>query len=210
MKLTRLIAAVSAAALLSVMASCDDLVKLKYENGRYIDSKNGVAYISAPVCFEPEATGEEYAIYDKTVLYEISGLNPKEWLTEAYEGIGSIYCSDRITLPDLEGFGADFAYICVSDAITIQIGEISEKVDIDELLSVYFGGEEVSLPTDGTAAYHIKFMSEIYPSVFYDVLYIEHDSQHNYLYDRSTKRCVDVGRILKKYLPSDDDLGDAV
>lgn len=191
---------------LSVLASCDNLIKLKYENGRYVDAMNGVAYVSAPVCFEPEAVGEAYAQYDKTVLYQISGLDPKEWLTEQYEGIGSVYCSEKIDIPDIQSFGADFAYICVSDVLTMQIGEISDKSAVEEIVRLYAEGEEVALPTDGTASYHIKFSSELYPSIFYDVLYVEHDSQHNYLYDRSTKKCVDIGRALKSYLPSDEDL----
>ena len=188
------------------VTSCSGLVKLKYEDGKYLDSRNGVAYISAPVCFEPEAVGKEYAEYNQTVLYAVYGLDPKEWLTEAYEGIGSMYYSDKIELPTLETFGAKSAYICISDAITIKIGEIDSAEKTEELIRLFSEGEEVALPADGTMSYHIKFISDSYPSIFYDVLYVEHDSQHNYLYDRSTKRCVDIGRELKEYLPSDEDL----
>ena len=190
----------------SMASSCSGLVKLKYQDGKYVDSRNGISYISAPVCFEPESVGAEYAEYDKTVLHEIGGLDPREWLTETYEGIGSVYYSDKIELPTLETFGAKSAYICIADAITIQMGEIDSADDVREIIDLFSRGEEVALPVDGTASYHIKFVSDDWPSIFYDVLYVEHDSQHNYLYDRSTKRCVDIGRALKQYLPSDEDL----
>ena len=209
MRIRKIAALLAAVVTLAALTSCTSLVRLVYKDGKYVDARNGVSYLSAPVCFEPESVGEEYAQYDKTVLYTVGKLDPKMYLTEAYEGIGSIYYSDKIELPTLETFGAVSAYICISDMITIQTGEITDKNDVQTLVSLFCEGEETTLPADGTMSYHIKFVSEDYPSIFYDILYVEHDSQHNYLYDRSTKRCVDIGRAMKEYLPSDEDLAQA-
>ena len=34
--------------------------------------------------------------------------------------------------------------------------------------------------------------------------YMSNDSEHNYLYDRGTKHCVDISRLLKDVLPDND------
>ena len=201
----RICAVLLCAASLFALTSCDSLVKITYEDGKYIDKTNGVTYIGASVSYEPVKIGSEYAKYGKTILYEISGLDPAQWLTESYEGIGSIYYADTVTLPSLQEFGAVKIYVCIEAAITMQVSTIDDEAAVSATVEA-LNAESVDLPQDGINNYHLKFVSDTYPSLYYDILYIEVDDQHNYLYDRATKQCVDVGRLLKDFLPSDSDM----
>ena len=92
-------------------------------------------------------------------------------------------------------------------------------------------GEAHDIPTSGKS-YKLKFESEEYPGIYYNLLYIltsheesELDENGNpiieiidgekveltkyvyghYIYDRSTRRCVDIGEILEKYIPYSTD-----
>ncbi|NLZ37854.1 MAG: hypothetical protein GX897_10365 [Clostridiales bacterium] len=192
--------------LLFLLSGCGNLIKISYIDGKYIDKKNNISYIPATVSYEPVSVGDEYAIYDKRVLYTIPGMDPKQWLTEEFEGIGSLYYSDTITPPKLEDFGANLIYICIEDNIIMKVNEINDQEKVTDIVNAFISGEEAELPPDGSNVYHLKFLSPDWPSLYYDILYVEYDSEHNYLYDRGTKHCVDIGRLLKDVLPSDEDI----
>ncbi|NLE13929.1 MAG: hypothetical protein GX628_09695 [Clostridiales bacterium] len=185
---------------IAVFISCSSgIVKITYEDGKYIDKTNGITYLPAGDSYEPTAIGEPYAEYDGGTLYNIPGLDPELWLAEEYDGIGSIFYSEETELPALENFGATEAYICVEDAITMHLQTIDNQSVINRIIEALTGCEDnLQLPSGGTS-YHIKFMSETYPGIYYDILYVECDSG-DYLYDRDTKQCCDAGRILKAYL----------
>ncbi len=171
---------------------------------RHKDKKNGVTYVSAPLCYEPERTGEEvYATCKKLKLdlYEIDGLEPTEWLSEQYEGIGGVWHSEDTTLPDdITGFDADRMYICQEKVITVSLGTVDDKDDIDAVVKAFTEGEPVSLVQEGES-YKLKFASDKYPGLYYNLMYIEGGDGNNYIYDRTTKTCVDVGDVLLDYLP---------
>ena len=187
--------------LILVLSGCGNLIRLSYKDGKYIDKKNNISYIPASVSYEPVSVGAEYAVYDKRVIYIIPGMDPKQWLTEEYEGIGSLYYADTITPPKLEEFGANLIYICVEDNIIMKVNEISDQAKVADIVNTFANGEKTELPPDGSNVYHLKFISSEWPSLYYDILYVEYDSEHNYLYDRGTKHCVDIGRLLKDVLP---------
>jgi len=174
-------------------------VKITYKDGKYIDRAGGVTYLAAGVCYEPVSVGDEYAVYGKTVLYEINGLDPKEWMTEKYDGIGSIYYSEEINLPAFEEFEPNKIYACEVDYIIVRIAEVTDLIDVNAVTDLYLNGEQTELPIDGTHSYHLKFSSEKYPGIYYNLLYVIADGG-NYLYDRDTKRCVEIGGVLEKYI----------
>lgn len=201
MKILRktILTALLAAAL--ALTACSGLVRITGDGEKYYDRANGVTYLSAGVSYEPAAVGPEYALYGKTTLYEIAGLDPRLWLTEAYEGIGSIYYSEEIALPSLAEFGASKAYVCVEDATTLHLVTVDRASDVAAVVNALSAANgEAQLPAGGTS-YHIKFTSDEWPGIYYDILYVEADNGRNYLYDRDTKLCAEAGGMLKAYLP---------
>ena len=181
-----------------LFTSCSPLIKITYDDGRYIDKSNGITYYAAGVSYEPQAVGSKYAKYKKTVLHEINGLDPKLWLTESYEGIGSIFYSSEITLPSLLEFEADSFAICLVGE-TIQSLKVSDDpADISAILDAVANGENVELP-QSAESYHLKFTSAKYPCIFYDLLYVQNADGKGYVFDRDTKRCVEIGDVVSKY-----------
>lgn len=182
------------------LSSC--AVSLTEKDGALYDKKNGITYVAAPLCYEPQKTLDEvYAKCGKLKLelYEIDGLDPDEWLSEKYEGIGGVWHSDGAELPDIDGFDADRMYICVEQTKTISLATVEDKEVIDALVKVFVDGETSSLVQNGES-YKLKFESEKYPGLYYNLLYVIGPDGKNYVYDRETKRCVNVGDILKDYV----------
>ncbi|MBQ8510257.1 MAG: hypothetical protein IJ493_10165 [Clostridia bacterium] len=187
-----------------VMSSCQNLVKLTEENGKLIDKANGITYVGAPICFEPAVLEEEpYAKCSglKLTLYPIQGQDTSLWLSEVYEGIGGVwYAEESVTLPTLEEFDADTLYICMEETITVGIGKITEKADIDAVVKSFTAGESCAIVQSGEK-YKLKFASEKYEGIYYNLLYVEGSDGENYIYDRSTQTCVNVGDVLLEYMP---------
>ena len=92
--------AVAAAVLIYMLAVAPNLglVKLKPEGGKYIDKKNGIAYVPADVNYEPFAVGQPYAEAGSITLHEIPGLDPTV-ADRKIRGVSAIYHSDEIELP---------------------------------------------------------------------------------------------------------------
>ena len=184
--------------LLSLLVSCSPLIKITYDDGKYIDKSNDVTYYAAGVSYEPIAVGAEYAEYKKTVLREIDGLDPKLWLTESYEGIGSIYYSSEITLPSLSEFEPSAFIICQVSENIQALKTVEEQADINDILEAVANGEDAELP-QSAESYHIKFTSDKYPGIYYDLLYVQITDGLGYVFDRDTKRCVEIGDTVSKY-----------
>lgn len=186
-----------------LLTSCSSLVKITYKDGKYIDKSHDITYLAAEVNYEPIVVGTSYAQYKDTVLYRVKGLEPAEYLTEYYNGVGSMYYSDKIKLPSLSEFGATQIYICSSDNITMHLCTIDDKETVDTVIKTLLEGEPVELPPDGVSSYHLKFKSDTYPAFYYDILYVVGKNAEKYLYDRSTKHCVDAGTLISEYLPTE-------
>ena len=101
---------------------------------------------------------------------------------------------------DITGFDADRMYICQEKVITVSLGTVDDKDDIDAVVKAFTEGEPVSLVQEGES-YKLKFASDKYPGLYYNLMYIEGGDGNNYIYDRTTKTCVDVGDVLLDYLP---------
>lgn len=205
--------------LITLMCFVSCTMTLKEEDGKLIDTKNGITYLAAPICFEPSRTEDElYAKSSKSKLelYPVSGQSTSNYISELYGGIGGLWYSDEITLPTLETFGANRVYICVEGTITTALGQITDENDINFLINAITNGETCQVPTSGKS-YKLKFESDDYPGIYYNLLYIlnmtaedivkesgESGVYYNYghyVYDRATQTCVDVGEVLEKYLP---------
>ena len=216
--------ALLSALILSAALFCSCTLSLTEQDGKLIDKKNGITYLPAPICFEPISTDAEvYAKSGKLELYPITGLDTSEWISEPYDGIGGVWYADAITLPTLGEFGADKIYICVESTITTALGQVTDQSDVDAIVDAFMTGEKVSVPDSGKS-YKLKFESEKYPGIYFNLLFIakpmegeqtitldpdDPDSEIKtvpyyyydcFLYDRSTKTCVKIGNELEQYL----------
>lgn len=203
----RVLAVLAAALVLAVsVASCgtSKLVKLTNEGGNLVDKENGITYINAPMCFEPISTElEPYAECSelKLQLYGIVDCDTSVWLSEKFEGIGSVYYADgAVTLPTLFEFETDQIIICVEQTITTGLGVITDPEDIDAIIDAFKNGERTTIIPEGEV-YKLKLASDKYAGIYYNLVYIEADGGENYIYDRSTKTCSAVGKVLYEYLP---------
>ena len=94
-------------------------------------------------------------------------------------------------------------YICVEQVITVSIGTVDDKTGIDAIVDSFVSGEPTTIIQSGSS-YKLKFSSDKYPGLYYNLMYIEGDDGENYIYDRSTQTCVDVGDVLQTYMPRED------
>ena len=185
---------------LLLLVSCGGSVKLTYENGQLINKSKGLAYSPAPLNYEPAAIGEEYAVYGKTAtpLFEIIGLDPKEWLTEANTGTTTtVFYGTGVTLPTLREMDPDEVFVCINGVITYAQATVRDKTAIGAMIDLFENGEQVDWPlTDSVRIYELKFHStEGWPCIYYNLTFGEFP-EGKFLYDRQTKRCVEIGDLL--------------
>ena len=183
-----------------LLVSCSGSVKLTYENGQLINKSKHLAYTPAPLNYEPAAIGEEYAVYGKTAtpLYEIVGLDPKEWLTEANTGsTTTIFYGAGVTLPTLREMEPDEVFVCINGAITYAQATVRDRDAIEAMIALFENGEQRDWPlTDSVRIYELKFHStENWPCIYYNLTFGEFP-EGKFLYDRQTKRCVEIGDVL--------------
>jgi len=188
------------------LVSCSSLVKLTPgEDGGYIDEKNGISYLSAPVCFEPVKLGDEYAYYKsaggtEVRLRTVGELDPSEWLSESYDGIGSLYHASDVVLPSLADFEPFEILICVEDVITMHINTIDNASVVARIVNHIALTEPMDMPADGVNSYHLKFRSQKYPDLYYDILYIITPDAKGWYYDRSAKLAYPAGDTMAGYI----------
>lgn len=202
------------AAVLSVLilgmcltACGDSLVSLSYKDGRFVNTAKKLSYIPAPVSYEPTHVGEAYAYYKKgdVTMYTIGANDPKLWLTEAYAGSATtVFYSDTVTLPTLADFGADAIHVCVSKDLVFETCTVEDTALIDETVKLFLTGDKAQWP-DGNAyvTYDLKFSSPDWPMIYINLVYGSFP-EGNFLYDRGTKRCVEIGELLDAYLGEPD------
>jgi len=194
---------IAAALILSALflQSCSgSLVNLTYKDGQLINKRLKLSYNAAPNCYEPVSIGEAYGYYgdiDMT-LYEITGLEPDEWLTQEYAGTATtIFYDEDIVLPTLSEMDPGKIFVCLNEAITFCVATVEDEAVIDEIIRLYETGEEAEWPLiDSKIIYNLKFLSEEkYPHIYYNLIYGEFP-EGNFIYERSTKRCVEVGSLI--------------
>ena len=193
-----------AAALALTLTACGSTVSLRAEGGLYHDEKNGVAYTIAPMCYEPQAIGDEYASFKsgstKVVLYKVEGLDPTDYLTEAYSGASSMFVASDIALPDLAGFAPNIIHMCVQSNSVWEFATVTDQAEVDEVVRAFTEGESVPYPaTTPDADLRFKFESPDYPGIYYNLVYVDY-GEARYLYDRESRRCVEVGDLLREYI----------
>ena len=193
-------------ALLSLASCSGTLVNLKYQDGQMINKRLGLAYTPAPTNYEPVSVGEAYGYYEKSdmTLYEIKGLDPKDWLTQSYAGSATtIFYSDDAVLPTLPELEPNKIFVTEGDNVTISIVTVNDQTVIDGIVDTFENGTYAEWPLiDAYKTYELKFYSEEkYPHIYYNLTYGEFE-EGTFLYDRNTKHSVMIGDALADFIPS--------
>ena len=191
--------AVAAMVLLIVMMPKYPSIEYDESKGLYVIKKTGIEYNYAPVFYEPVSIGSKYAKYGNSWLYEVLGTAPTKWLSEEYNGIGSVFYSTDSKLPTISEFGADKIYICTVGENVVSLADITDKDIIDKAVSLLENGDRLESRPESEQYYHFKFASEKYPFLYYDVIFIQ-TSESNYLYNRGLKYTVEVGDLFSDYV----------
>ena len=182
-----LLSAVAAVCVLCIaLSGCAKGNKFTEGNdGRYIDNKTKIAYLSAPACYEPIKMGD--AVYGElgiTELYAIDGANPEQWLCETS---GSVLYAESVKLPTLKEMNISYANIVDNDNSVIAVRD--ESV-IREIVRVYTEGERIRRPMVLESAYaanvRIKFADETI-GIYYILAYVELKEDHTVLNDDGTE-----------------------
>ncbi len=190
-----------------ILVSCaSSTVTLSYEDGKLVNKRLGLSYVPAPTNYQPKVVGEEYACYKKSdmTLYAIGGLDPKEWLTEEYAGSATtVFHAEDIALPLLSEMGVTEIIVCSNKEITVGVATISDHAVIDRLIDLFENGELAYWPVvNAVRTYEMKFSSaEKYPHLYFNLIYGEFESG-TFIYDRNTKKCVEIGDLLDDILPA--------
>lgn len=193
----------------ALFTSCSSYHKFSYENGLYVDEKTGCEYYCAPIYYEPVNIGDRYGNYKSAkdgVVYEIDGLEPSVWLCDDVDGIKSVFYSTDVELPTFKDFSPDSFSIFISDADR-KFSSCSESDVVDSIAELLECGENVEIPFDNTAIYYLKFESQKFPGLYYNIMAIhERDLGKIFIYDRGSRKTVDSGSILYGMLPYTDSL----
>ncbi len=187
-----------------VLTGCSaNLVNLEYKEGQLINKRLKLAYNAAPTNYEPVSVGNPYGYYKdmNMTLYEIAGLDPKEWLTQEYAGSATtIFYSDDQTLPTLTEMSPNKIHICTGETITYGVASVEDSAVVGQLVDLYMNGEAVEWPMlDSLDTYELKFVSVTHPHLYYNLTYYEYE-EGIYIYDRNSKRCVEIGDLLENWI----------
>lgn len=204
----------------SLLCSCSSLKKFTYDSdGVLTGAGAGNGYRYAPLGYEPVAVGDGYALIDnemQEVLYRIGHEDPEKWLTTEYVGSATmVYYSTDIDLPDLREMEPEKVLFCdrgdTPNCIYTIDKQDGDRALIEKLVELLYGeeAEEGIWPrSDINESYSLKFYSSDWPAIYYNVTYAD-CAGGNFIYDRVTGRCVDVGAILEKYYENSYDEADS-
>lgn len=195
---------------LSLMSCSAKIVKMEFSENSTLVAEDGTVYKYAPVGYEPTEQGEEYGLIEGIMeekLYKIGDMDPTLWLTTEYSGAATtVYYSESIELPSVEELSPRLCYICEQGekAYSIYTLGSSEGEDsvIKELISAICDEEaepEIWPRSDADETYMLKFYSEKWPAIYYNLVYAKCESG-GYIYDRASKKCVAIGDILNGYI----------
>lgn len=204
-KLTGRIAAVLCllSVLLSVVSCTDGLVSLEYADDRFVNRGKGLSYIAAPVSYEPAVIGEAYAYCESAALtlYKVDENDPPHYLSTENAGeLTAVFYSDALELPALAAFQANVIRVCTSDYYTFEVVCIDDADFVERVVTLFETGEEASLPAgDSLLHYDMKFASDTWTEFYINLNYYEFASG-NYLYNRGTRQCVEVGDLFEEIL----------
>ena len=178
--------------------------KLRKQNGNGLThKKTGISYTYVlDPCYQPKEYEKDaytkWKYNDVTVEYfPIAGLDPTEWLY--CPTMGEILCSTGEELPDIIGFEAKNAYICIESTTAYTIYEIKEQDLVDKIIERFLSEDAPSYSTIMESSnYTLKFESEKYPDFYYSMILVA-DEDGVYIHDRMNGRYIDMGLLFDEY-----------
>jgi len=181
------------------------LVPLTLEDGKLLNKKQELSYTAAPLRYEATVQGEAYAYCkeEQLTLYAVEGADPTEWLTEEYTGsLTMLFCADSIKLPTFTELDAEKITVCTKGNITVGVMEITDREKIRAAAELFENGTAAEWPgVQSELHYELKFYSSEWPQFSMLLSYGEF-AEGNFLYERESKRCVEVGDLFGEYFHS--------
>ena len=180
---------------------------LKYKDGYYYCSQNGISYQMVSFEYVPVAIGEEYAtLTDGLIdnkLYEIKGVSPEKWLATAD---GNLFCAVGEYVPTLDEMDISSILICYEQEAVIALSTIKDEAEVAEVLDIFKNGDSVEYPIGNETSEFLKLRlaSEKYPWLYYNLTYVEYIQdirEFDYPEDLSTYEYRDVSEdvTIKTY-----------
>ena len=189
-------------AMLATTVSCSS--GLVFDKGKILDSKTGIYYGYAPNTYEAIAVSNNiYSVWEQNnvevAYHAIEGLPTDEYLVDEY---GYIICAVDKVLPDLDGFAPTSALICTNTEVAVSIGEINEKAKVFALVELYMNGESVNFENTAIDTLEVKFISEKYPNLYFNLSVMIEEDNSVYLWNRDNGKYINVGNMLDQYVES--------
>lgn len=152
---------------------------LKYKDGNYYCSQNGVTYREVSFEYFPVAIGEKYAKLkdtqtDKEIeLFEIQGADPEKWLSTE---TGTLYCALGEKIPTMNEMGIDRVVLCYEGAVVMALATITDVADVAYILNSFNNGNVLERPigNEGESVYRLRMTSADYAWLYYNLSYMEY------------------------------------
>lgn len=166
-----------------LLTSCNKPVALDKDtkNNSYTNSKTGVTYFHAPLCYEAISIFKDRAVarvkykdMDDLTLYEIEFATPEQIIATKD---GEIFCAQGTQLPTVWDMQSERVYVGqVGAALDYVVAVIETQTDIEALVEIYrdatpFSEREMLDDTLVRTRYDLRFYSHNYPSFYYCITY---------------------------------------
>lgn len=196
------------AGITAIITYCDgdnkQLLDFSYENGKYIDQKNGITYVEAPFYYQAKLTTSAdypYAESDRSTLYRV-GYRDKDdkihlvggnlWLSTLIEdGAQLYYNADKIDIPEIGEFEGDTIYVCKPDG-TLFTTTLIEGTTVTELIDGFLTAESEPyemLMLGCELVSNLKVSSAKYDWMYLN-LWLYKDAEGNYYISETTTQRV--------------------
>lgn len=152
---------------------------LKYKDGNYYCSQNGVTYKEVSFEYFPVAIGEKYAKLNNMLeteeieLFEIQGADPEKWLSTEN---GTLYCAIDEKIPTMNEMGVDRIVLCYEGAVVMALATITDKADVAYILDSFNSGNALERPigNESESVYRLRMTSADYSWLYYNLSYLEY------------------------------------
>lgn len=195
-------------ALAAILTYCDgngkQVLNFSYENGKYIDQKNDITYVEAPVYYQAKLTTSKdypYAESDRDTLYRVGYRDEDEkvhlvsgnfWLSTLIEDGSLLYYNpDKVELPEMNEFEGDTIYVCRPDG-TLFTTTLLEGTTVTELLDTFLTAESepyAMLALGCELVSNLKVSSSKYNWMYLN-LWLYTDAEGNYYISEATTQRV--------------------
>ena len=201
----RTVSALLLTAVMLMFSSCGTYAEY-LDNAFYI-KKTGISYTAASSTYLPTYIGEEYAKCEKPALtfHKLGKQDTSVWLTSESSGrlTTLFYNADKVTLPTWETAIMTALYVCTVGDKIVAYDVIDDSAITKKIVDSFISAEQAEWPSTGYyREFDLLFSPEGYPMLYMALLYGEFPSG-NYIYERSTNRCVEIGNLLKNNISED-------